>query len=79
MYTAADLNFVMIVYVGNAKVARIPCNFLMAPFTYDRILHHFSLLNSTSSNYYTSFEIEFQGGVIYKQEITTYLNERRAS
>jgi hypothetical protein len=76
MYTATDLNFVMIVYVENAKVARIPCNFLMAPYTYERILNHFISINKTNSNYYTSFEIEFQGSVIYKRDISTYLNQR---
>jgi hypothetical protein len=71
MYNASDLNFIMIVYVDNSKVARIPCNFLMLDHeAYSIILKHF-IPRLSSQNFYSSFEIEYQGSVVYRSPITT--------
>jgi hypothetical protein len=73
MFKAADLNFVMVIYVDNAKVIRIPCNFLMAPRIYDRILNHFIPKSEIDTlNYYSSFEIEYNGSIVYKNTIRNY-------
>jgi hypothetical protein len=69
MYTVSDLNFTMIVYVNNARVARIPCNFLMLDHeAYAVILKHF-VPRISSQKFYTSFEIEYQGSIVYKGSI----------
>jgi hypothetical protein len=71
MEKVKDLNYILHLYIGNAKIARVPCNFLM-----DRsvgyILHHFYkdfYKSRTDSQFFTSFEIEYQGNIIYREII----------
>jgi hypothetical protein len=78
MYTISDLNFVLIVYQNNARVARIPCNFLMEPHIESGILSHFICANEDSSNFYTSFEIEYQGSIIDRKDFNTYLKNMQS-
>ena len=63
-----QLNFVMHLYSGNARVCRIECNFLI-PGAIRRILNHFILLGGETPTIYTSFEIEYQGKIIFRDTI----------
>lgn len=63
-----DLNYILHLYTGNAKIARIPCNFLMHG-SIKNILYHFFQIDNTESQFFTSFEIEYQGNIIYRETI----------
>jgi hypothetical protein len=70
MFTASDLNYILIVYVDNFRVARIPCNFLLTSELKPReILKHFVTTIDNVPKYYTSFEIEHKGSTVYRESL----------
>jgi hypothetical protein len=62
-----ELNFILHVYSGNAKVARVPCNFLM-PGAIAKIIENFQS-DDNANWFYTSFEIEYKGAIIHRKLI----------
>jgi len=56
-----QLDFILHLYLGNAKIARIPCNFLLQE-SVDEVIKKFQSLDKTWI--YTSFEVEYQGSII---------------
>lgn len=62
MDKVSDLNYIIHLYIGNAKIRRIPCNFLME----SSIRHIIENVSNTDTKFYTSFEIEYQGRIIYQ-------------
>jgi hypothetical protein len=62
-----QLDFIFHLYSGNAKVARIPCNFLLHD-SIEEILRNFQ---SREKHWiYTSFEVEYQGSIIKRGSLT---------
>lgn len=62
-----QLDFILHLYSGNAKIARIPCNFLLQE-SINEIIKKFQPPNTTWL--YTSFEIEHQGSIITQGNLT---------
>ena len=59
------LNFMLILYVGDSKVARITCNFLMADAT-PAILEYWI---NDSQEFYTHVGIDYQGKTLIKVDL----------
>jgi hypothetical protein len=62
-----QLNFILHLYSENAKVARVPCNFILHN-SVEEILKKFQPLDSTWL--YTFYEVEHQGNIIKRGKLS---------
>jgi len=62
-----NLNFILHMYSGNAKVARVPSNFII-PDAVTKILNYFQIVD-LDHQFYTSFEIEYKGTIIHREKL----------
>lgn len=68
MATLGELDCIVVLYSGNAKIARIPCNFLLTPkVDLDVLIKNYWA--DQPQNFYTKITIEYQGKTIYSVDL----------
>ena len=65
MDKVSDLNYIIHLYIDNAKISRVSCNFLME----SSIKYILDNISSDTTQFYTSFEIEYQGRIIHRSTL----------
>ena len=60
MATIGELDFVVVYYINNAKITRVPCNFLM----HDPVHAIHEWWVNSDQQFYTHVAIEYQGQTI---------------
>jgi hypothetical protein len=59
----------VVLYLNDAKVARVPCNFLQHLMLND-VLTYFGHLNIETLKFYTDLSVEMNGVTIFKKPLT---------